>query len=413
MVPTPTQVPRPTQIPTPLPTPVPIPSAIAAPTPTRAPTATPSASIAAIVAAARSSVIRVSTTIGVGTGFIFGTDQRDALILTNYHVIAGASSVQVEVDDTRSYEASILGVDASRDLAVLKICCSSSFQAVPLADIGSITVGDTGLAMGYALALEIPGPASVTQGIVSTHRFNPEFNRWEIQTDAPINPGNSGGPLLSASGEVLGMNTATIRQSSSGASVEGIGIAISVRTLAESLPDLVSGSLRLIPSPTPTPTPTTGPTATPSVFSSATIRERIANPTLIPSFGAYRTVAFSQAVGSFTSRTGWSQSGASWTQNLDASGQTSIYTVIGDPPSSVVLESWPGGPEPVADDLFVDRMTVIIGAFGFAEAQARRAANELAGRGVNGDFSSYPVGQWQGQITLGTSGKVTFVFALV
>jgi S1-C subfamily serine protease len=187
--------------------------------------------------------------LGVGSGVIFETNApaRSAFILTNYHVIEGASSIKVVVNDSATYTGSILGMDLQRDLAVLQICCSKSFQSLPFGDASQVQVGNTVIAFGYPLDIE--GPATVTRGIVSAVRHDDETDRWVIQTDAPINPGNSGGPLLSLSGEILGINTFGIRQTASGAPVEGVGFAVSEVTVRARLADLKSGDFAAVPDP--------------------------------------------------------------------------------------------------------------------------------------------------------------------
>jgi hypothetical protein len=112
--------------------------------------------------------------------------------------------------------------------------------------------------MGYPLG--IPGKASVTVGIISAERY--EYGQWVIQTDAAINPGNSGGPLISSTGKVLGINTRKEFYSSDGRPVDGLGFAVSLKTIQSILESLKSGYMK--PTPPPTATPTPPPTATPT-----------------------------------------------------------------------------------------------------------------------------------------------------
>ena len=169
--------------------------------------------------------------------------------MTNYHVIEGESYVNVIVDDSTSYETTLRGIDAERDLAVLSICCAE-FTAVPIAPF-RIPSGSEIVVMGYPLG--IPGEATVSKGIVSAVRYEDVEDRWVIQTDASINPGNSGGPMLSLSGEFVGIATYKIVSSGGGVIVEGVGFAISNQTLLEQLPVLVSGQAMVFPTPTPLP----------------------------------------------------------------------------------------------------------------------------------------------------------------
>ena len=198
-------------------------------------------------------MVRISTNLGEGSGVIFEAHASDgsAKALTNYHVIEGASSITVVVNDSVNYEATILGTDSLRDLAVVKICCNASFQTLPFGDAWEIQVGDEVIAIGYALGM--PGHATVTTGIVSATRYENATDRWVVQTDASINPGNSGGPLLSASGEILGINTYGIRLTQQGVPVEGFGFAVSQVTIASVLPSLENQVF--VPLPTATTTP--------------------------------------------------------------------------------------------------------------------------------------------------------------
>jgi len=194
----------------------------------------------------------VNTNLGVGSGVIFETDasDRSALLLTNYHVIEGASQVTVVVNDEETYAGIILGVDDVRDLAVVRICCSVNFRALTFGDVSLVKVGSEVIAIGYALGLG--GPATVTRGIVSAIRYDEDAARSVIQTDASINPGNSGGPLLSMNGEILGINTFIVRDVGAGVPIEGFGFAVSETTVRLVLPTLtVEGA---------TPPPSSGAT---------------------------------------------------------------------------------------------------------------------------------------------------------
>jgi len=200
----------------------------------------------------RSAVVRIQTDQGSGSGFIFETPYPvgTALILTNAHVIEGVAWIDVTVNDSTTFRAKILGIDTSKDLAVLKICCGQ-FQVLKFGDAGRLEAGVKVVAIGYALG--ISGRASVSDGIVSALRY--EQGRWVIQTDAAINPGNSGGPLLSISGEVLGINTYKYEFTKDGRPVEGLGFAVSEVTIEDELPGLKAGFFLLSPTPTPTPVP--------------------------------------------------------------------------------------------------------------------------------------------------------------
>ena len=245
--------------PTPTPTSKPIP-----PTPTPLPTATstsvPKLTLAEMVEMVRPSVVRIETSLGDGSGFIFEISQTGgtALVMTNAHVIEGATWITVTINDSATVTGEILGLDPAQDLAVLKICCGR-FQALEFGDANSLRAGTGVVAIGYPSV--ISGKASVTDGIVSAVRYDDGL--WVIQTDAAINPGNSGGPLLSLSGEVLGINTFRYETTRTGRPVEGIGFAVSEVTIMHQLSALKSGYLLPTPTPRAIPTPTRTPTPVP------------------------------------------------------------------------------------------------------------------------------------------------------
>lgn len=177
----------------------------------------------------RGGVVRVETGSGSGSGVIFdSTADGSALVVTNHHVVEDANLIIIEVADSATYEGHIQGFDSVIDLAVVSICCGDFLQ-LPFGDASNIKPGSEVIAIGYPL--DLPGAASVTRGIVSAIRSEGAFEF--IQMDAPLNPGNSGGPLLSLSGEVLGINTFSARD------MEGLGFAISERTVQAILPELM------------------------------------------------------------------------------------------------------------------------------------------------------------------------------
>jgi hypothetical protein len=172
------------------------------------------------------------------------------LVITNFHVVEGANDITIVVNDSHTYPAKLLGVDSFHDLAVLEICCGQ-FQSLAIEPDIEVNDGDQVFAMGYPLG--ISGKASVTEGIVSAIRY--VQGNWYVQTDASINPGSSGGPLLSRSGQVLGLNTFKIGTTGSNGQIEGMGVALSERTLNQRLPDLTSGDASVTAKPTPIPRP--------------------------------------------------------------------------------------------------------------------------------------------------------------
>ena len=170
------------------------------------------------------------SSFGSGTGVIFSPG---GMVLTNNHVIEGASNIIVTMDDGSQLEAEILGADGIADLAVLKI--PGTFKTfLPLGQDVQLRVGEWVIAIGNALAL--PGGPTVTVGVVSAlgrtigdSSVSPLYDL--IQTDTVINPGNSGGPLISLDGNLVGINTAVFRGGGGGRpTVEGIGFAINMET---------------------------------------------------------------------------------------------------------------------------------------------------------------------------------------
>ena len=135
---------------------------------------------------------------------IFDSQGRTGYVVTNEHVVEARSRVNVTVNDSTTYNGTVLGVDATRDLAVISICCGD-FTALEFGDATALEAGDEVVNIGYALGIE--GQATVTKGIVSALRYDSDHQAYVIQTDASINPGNSGGPMLSPEGRVLGINS--------------------------------------------------------------------------------------------------------------------------------------------------------------------------------------------------------------
>ena len=262
-VPTETPMPTATATPTPTPTPTATPLPTATPTPTTRPTPTPSPTpnLETMVEQVKAGVVRVNTDSGNGTGVIFETTGNGrAFVLTNYHVVEAAYRIEVQVSDGNGYSATLRGYDAYKDLAVLEICCSR-FRSLPFKDATTLKAGSEVVAIGYPLGLF--GSATVTRGIVSAVRYDTRHQAWVIQTDAPINPGNSGGPLLSAAGDVVGINTYSLDWSSSGRPIDGVGFAISEQTIRGVIQDMKLGSKEALPRPAATHTPVPSPTPVP------------------------------------------------------------------------------------------------------------------------------------------------------
>ena len=250
-------------IPSPTPTATPIPTATLRPTATAVPISIPipSPDLVTMLESIRSGVVRIQTESRVGSGAIFEVSSDDsALLLTNYHVIERATTVDVIVGDSRTYSGMVLGTDQLRDLAVVRICCGE-FEALELGQASKLRVGSEIVAVGYALGYS--GSATVTRGIVSAFRYDDDKQRSVIQIDAPINPGNSGGPLFTLSGEIVGINTFKQEYTTGGRPTEGLGFAISEITIRKLLPNLKEGEKLVGPAPTPRATPVPMATSTP------------------------------------------------------------------------------------------------------------------------------------------------------
>jgi putative serine protease PepD len=171
-----------------------------------------------------------------GSGFVASAD---GAIVTNAHVVAGASAVQVKIGDQSVRNARIVGTDASTDIALLRVQGAVGARPLPFANSDEIVVGEPTFAIGNPFGLD----RTLTTGVVSAlQREITAPNGFSItgvvQTDAPINPGNSGGPLLNAAGQVIGVNSQILTGSSSSQGNVGIGFAVpsnTVRNVIEQL----------------------------------------------------------------------------------------------------------------------------------------------------------------------------------
>lgn len=173
---------------------------------------------------------------GSGSGFVW---DKDGHIVTNYHVIRGASDLRVTLSDQSTYDAKVVGFDQDKDVAVLRIDApEEKLRPIPIGVSADLLVGQKVYAIGNPFGLD----HTLTTGVISGLRR--EINSAAtgrpiqdvIQTDAAINPGNSGGPLLDSSGNLIGINTAIY--SPSGAS-SGVGFSIPVDTVSGIVDQLV------------------------------------------------------------------------------------------------------------------------------------------------------------------------------
>lgn len=174
---------------------------------------------------------------GTGSGVVV---DDSGLILTNQHVVAGASSVSVEFSTGEQLAATVLGTDSGSDLALLRVSgMPATVPAATLGDSDTVAAGDTAIAIGSPFGLE----QTVTQGIISavdrSWSGGGSLQSDLIQTDTPINPGNSGGPLLNAAGEVIGINT--MIESPVEGNV-GIGFAVPINVAKAQLAELQAGA---------------------------------------------------------------------------------------------------------------------------------------------------------------------------
>ncbi|MFF7976559.1 trypsin-like peptidase domain-containing protein [Streptomyces sp. NPDC007905] len=234
--------------------------------------------VAAIAAAVSPSVVEIQATLGngssTGSGVIITSHGE---IVTNNHVVSGASSIRVRTSDGKSYAAEVVGTDSSKDLALIKLKGAVGLKAAALGSSSGVQVGDTVVAIGSPEGLT----GTVTSGIVSAldrdvtvstdekqgqgqggdgqwpfrfrgRQFNgdtgPSTTTYKaIQTDASLNPGNSGGALIDASGHVIGINSAMYTSSSQSSSSSdagsvGLGFAIPIDTVKSDLATLRAGS---------------------------------------------------------------------------------------------------------------------------------------------------------------------------
>ena len=179
-----------------------------------------------------------------GSGIILGENDDELLIATNNHVVAKSEKLTVTFTDEESVSATIKGTDSKLDLAVVAVKkadipkeTKDKIKIATMGDSSSARVGDVAIAIGNALGYG----QSVTTGVISAvDRSIEEVSGKYIQTDAAINPGNSGGALLNAKGEIIGINSAKIQDTS----VEGMGYAIPISDVKEILQSLMNKQTR-------------------------------------------------------------------------------------------------------------------------------------------------------------------------
>ena len=204
-----------------------------------------SGTIASVVSKVSSSVVEITTeslstglfvqqyvTDGAGSGVILS---QDGYIVTNNHVVEGASKITVTTKDGQSYDATLIGTDTKTDLAVIKIDATDLTPAV-LGDSDTLQVGEDAIVIGNPLG-QLGG--TVTNGIISAKSRDVTIDGETmslLQTNAAVNPGNSGGGLFDIEGNLVGI----INAKSSGSDVEGLGFAIPINTARPVIEDLIS-----------------------------------------------------------------------------------------------------------------------------------------------------------------------------
>ena len=194
--------------------------------------------VSALIAKALPGVVSINVQVnggqGAGTGFIITSDGQ---IATNAHVVADATSIEVQFSDGSTAPAKVLGLDRTDDLAVIKVD-KTGLTALPLGKSSELKIGEPVVAIGNALALT--GGPTATEGIVSAldrtiDTITGEHLTHLLQTDAAINPGNSGGPLLTLDGKVVGINSAGSQDA------QNIGFAIAIDTAQPIISQLQQG----------------------------------------------------------------------------------------------------------------------------------------------------------------------------
>lgn len=183
------------------------------------------------------------TASGSGSGVVYRVDGKTAYIITNAHVVSGATDVQVVFSNKESVNATIVGSDTYSDIAVLKLTADFDMTAIKCGDSSLLDQGETVLAIGSPLGIEYAG--TVTQGIVSgidrtvsvdlNDDGQEDWNMNVIQTDAAINPGNSGGALVNMAGELVGITSMKL----SNTSVEGMGFALPINDVITSVEQII------------------------------------------------------------------------------------------------------------------------------------------------------------------------------
>lgn len=179
---------------------------------------------------------------GYGSGFVYKKDNKYGYIMTNNHVVEGASEVKIKLTNDEEVEAKVLGTDSYMDIATLSIPADKVLGVAEIGDSTKSKIGDTIFTVGTPVSQEYAG--TVTKGIISGENReitvtsnNTSYMMEAIQIDASINPGNSGGPLVNINGEVIGVNSIKLVESS----IEGMGFAIPIEVAISQIDKLEKG----------------------------------------------------------------------------------------------------------------------------------------------------------------------------
>ena len=227
-----------------------LPSATVKTTTVASVSATESSSVAAVAQQAEPAVVTIISTMqvqarrGSGTAVAEGSGvfiDAQGHILTNAHVVQGAQQLQVVYNDGSKVSAKLVGADTAADIAVIQV--SGQVPAyLSLGDSSALQLGETVVAIGNPLG-DYSG--SVTAGVVSglNRSVQGSGHSGLIQTDAAINHGNSGGPLLNLDGQIVGINTLAVQQSSDGQIAEGLGFAIPSNTVSNVVQQILGAAL--------------------------------------------------------------------------------------------------------------------------------------------------------------------------
>lgn len=179
---------------------------------------------------------------GYGSGFVYKKDSKYGYIMTNNHVVDGASEIKITLTSGDEVEAKVLGTDSYMDIAVVRISADKVLGVAEIGDSSKSKVGDTVFTVGTPVSTEYAG--TVTKGIISGENREitvtnngSQYMMEAIQIDASINPGNSGGPLVNINGEVIGVNSVKLVESS----VEGMGFAIPIEVAMSQVEKLEKG----------------------------------------------------------------------------------------------------------------------------------------------------------------------------